>query len=173
MVKTSIIKFTIYFLLAFVLQNKLAYALPDDEKAPFELHSETADINQSTRTGVYTGNIEFDQGTSHIRAWKSIIKTDENNKLIKAIISGNKEKQAHFWTMIDKTKPMLHAYADKIYYYPNTRIIKLKGNAKVLQDNNSLTADIILYNVASNHVTTENNHKNRTTIIFHPKERTI
>jgi lipopolysaccharide export system protein LptA len=147
----------------------LSYALQEDNQEPLELHANTADISQKSHVGTYVGEVEFDQGTTHIRAKKAITKTNDKNQLTEAIIMGDSQNQAHYWALISKDKQELHAYADTIYYFPNTHTIKLEGNAKIEQGNNSFSAPVITYNTIDQHVTSSGKGERRTIIIFHPK----
>lgn len=157
---------TIYF-------GNSAYALESDSQEPLELKASSADINQSEHKGTYTNGIEFDQGTTHIRADRAITQTDANNKLTVAIIYGDKNNQAHYWSQMEKDKPNLHAYADTIKYYPDKKIIKLIGNAKIKQGENLFTAPKISYDIEKRHIISNKmaNNSQKTVIIFHPPRK--
>lgn len=156
-----------------IITSNLSYAFNMDSKQPMELRANSADINQGQHLGTYEGEVEFDQGNTHIRASRAVTKTDEHNKLIEAIIYGNKKSPAHYWSQINKDKPAVHAYADTIKYKPNTNIIELIGNAHVEQDGNIFAAPHITYNIDKQHVVsgTTKTDKQRTLIIFHPPPR--
>ena len=53
-----------------------------------------------------------------------------------------------------KKKPPLHAYADRICYCPDDFQIILEGHARVIQENNQITATTICYNTKTQRVTT-------------------
>ena len=156
-----------------ILCNKASFALETDTQQPLELKANSADINQSSHIGTYTDGIEFDQGTTHIRADKAITKTDANNKLTEAVIYGNKSSQAHYWSQMEKDKPELHAYADIIKYYPEKKVIKLIGHSRIKQGENSFTAPKITYNIDKRHIVSSSmaNQKQKTVIIFHPTRK--
>jgi len=86
-----------------------------------------------------------------------------------AIIYGNHIKPVHYWTSIATDKPMLHAYADKLYYNHLKQAIKLAGHATVIQGDHILHAPIINYDIRTQHVHTEAAANTRTTIVLHPK----
>ncbi|MDP3704547.1 MAG: lipopolysaccharide transport periplasmic protein LptA [Legionellaceae bacterium] len=148
--------------------NAPSFALPEDSQAVLEMHAGSADINQETHRGIFIGNVELDQGTTHIRAVKAITESNAKNQLTKAIIRGDTEHQAHYSVLVALDKPLLHAYADTIYYYPGKHTIKLIGHAHVEQGNNSFSAPIICYDTLHQHVTSEQKDNERTLIIFHP-----
>lgn len=168
----KIFKILACILLTFFIGNA-AFALEADNQEPLELKASSADINQSEHQGTYTNGIEFDQGTTHIRADRAITKTDKNNKLTQAVIYGNKNTQAHYWTQMEKSKPDLHAYADIIEYYPDKKIIKLIGNAKVKQGENLFTAPKISYDIEKRHIISGKmaNNPGKTVIVFYPPRK--
>ena len=105
------------------------FALPEDKQQVMQLRADSADLNHQTHRGLYSGDVQLDQGSTHIRAAEAITEGNLKNQLIKAIIRGNKEAQAHYWTLTSKDKPAIHAYADTIFYYPQKHVIELIGNA--------------------------------------------
>lgn len=153
-------------------QINLAFALPEDSKAVLEMHAGSADLNQETHRGVYLDQVELDQGTTHIRANKALTEANTKNQLTKAVIEGDNQQQAHYWVLVALDKPIVHAYADKIIYYPQDHRIELIGHAKVEQGDNSFTAPFIAYDTLHQHVTSKANDNERTTIIYHPEKKT-
>ncbi len=151
----------------FALLTKIGFALPNDREQVIQVQANSADINQQTHRGIYIGDVQLDQGTTHVRAAQATTEGNEKNQLIKAIIQGNKETQAHFWSLTEVDKPPMHAYADTIYYYPEQHSIELVGNARVVQGKNSFAAPIINYDTLHQHVVSKNDGKARTMIIMH------
>ncbi len=166
--KTVKPKFLSFLLLTFLSCN--SYALPDDRQEVMQLNADSADLSQEAHKGVYTGNVELDQGSTHVRAAVAITEGNEKNQLVKAIAKGNKNEQAHYWSIPEKDKPEIHAYADTIYYFPERHLIELVGNAKIEQGENSFMAPKISYDTEKQHVITEKQGDARTTIIFHPEK---
>ncbi|WP_019217309.1 lipopolysaccharide transport periplasmic protein LptA [Legionella tunisiensis] len=157
-----------FVLLILILASNLSLAMPDDREKLVELSADSADLNQQTHRGEYVGEVQFDQGTTHLRAAKAITEGDKYNKLIFAVAEGNDKGQAHYWTQTAIDKPLLHAYADIIRYYPNRHLIELIGNARVSQGDNSFAAPKISYDTLKQHVVSKSDGKTRTTIIIHP-----
>ncbi|WP_174224086.1 lipopolysaccharide transport periplasmic protein LptA [Legionella beliardensis] len=143
------------------------FALDTDKNVTAQLAADTADLNQQAHQGTYIGNVQFDQGTTHLRATKAITKVNQHNKLTFAQALGTDKEPAHFWTQTDANKPPLHAYALKINYYPERHLIVLIGNARIEQGEDSLSAPKITYNTEKKHVISQGDNKMRTTIIFH------
>lgn len=161
----------IFFLLLFFFGTHACFALSDDRLQITHLHAGSADLDQQSHRGVYIGDVQLDQGTTHIRAARAMTEGNSKNQLIKAVIKGNKEAQAHYWTLTASDKPPLHAYADTINYYPERHTIELIGNARIEQGSDSFTAPKISYDTLHQHVISNDDGKNRTTIIIHPKSK--
>ncbi len=143
------------------------FALPSDKDQVMHMVADSADLNQQSHRGIYIGNVEFNQGTSNLRADRAITEGNNQNKLALAIATGTAKQQAHYWTETGPDKPPFHAFADTIKYYPLTHIIELIGNAHIEQGQNSLSAATITYNIQDQHLVSTSQGKTRTTIIFY------
>ena len=150
--------------------NTAPFALPNDRDQILQLRADSADINQQTHKGIYLGDVQLDQGSTHIRAHEAITTGNEKNQLTLAVIKGNKSAQAHYWTIPAADKPPMHAYADTINYYAERHLIELIGNARVEQGGNSFSAPEITYDTEAQHVVSKASGTARTTIIFHPEK---
>lgn len=159
-----------FILVTLLLMSNFASALSTDRKQVLQMRAGSADLNQQTHQGIYIGDVQLDQGTTHIRAVEAITTGNEKNQLILAVIKGDKRSQAHYWTLIDENKPPVHAYADIINYYPEKHLIELIGNARVEQGTNSFAAPKISYDTVAQHVIAQPDKGGRTTIIFHPEK---
>lgn len=148
-----------------------AFAMPDDRNQTAQLNANSADLNQQTHCGEYKGDVQFDQGTTHLRAARAITQGNQQNKLTFAAAFGDTKSPAHYWEQIAIDKPLLHAYAHEIRYYPQRHLIELIGSARVVQGNDSFSAPKISYNTLKQHVVTQSDGKQRTIIIFHPEKK--
>ncbi|MGQ3891250.1 lipopolysaccharide transport periplasmic protein LptA [Legionella sp. CNM-4043-24] len=142
----------------------------DDCSKSARLAADSADLNQLTHRGVYLGNVQFDQGTTHLRASKAITEGNAQNKLTFAAAYGSQTEQAHYWEKTAENKPLLHAWANEIRYYPERHLIELIGNARIVQGNDSFSAAEIRYDTEKQHVVANSKGKTRTMIIFHPEK---
>lgn len=148
--------------------SSTVYALPEDNLAVLEMSSGHAMFDQKKHCGTFTNEVALDQGSTHIRAHRIDTETDEKNQLIKALIFGEKATLAHYWTTVSKEKPTFHAYAERIEYHPSEHLIKLIGQARIQQGENSFSAATINYNTETQKVLTANALPNeRALIVFH------
>ena len=145
-------------------------ALPEDAQSIIHMHAGAVDLNQQTHQGIYTGGIALDQGTTHILAEQAKTEGNAEHRFTKAIIEGNQKAQAHYWTLVSKDKPVMHAFADKIIYYPLKHEISLIGHAHVQQGPHSFNAPVIHYNLNTQHVLSKPAIGEQTTIIFQPDQ---
>lgn len=157
--------------LLFLLSSKFCFALPEDRQKQLVLSADSADLNQQSHHGVFIGNVQLDQGSTHLRASSARTEGDKLNKLVLAEAKGDDKEQAHFWILTELNKPPLHAFADTIQYFPERNIVELIGNARVAQGDNSFSAPKIIYDTLKQHVLSKSDGKTRTTIILHPGKK--
>lgn len=157
------------WLIVLLFQAPQLFALPDDRLQVVHVQANGADINQQTHEGIYDGDVALDQGSTHVRAAHARTIGDDKNKLILAIIKGNKTTQAHCWTQTQADKPPLHAFADTIKYYPQRHLVELIGHARVEQGRHSFSAPFIRYDTLAQHVISQSKGSERTTILFYPE----
>lgn len=168
---TKRLKLILSLVTALICVANTAQAMPEDRDKQLELSADTADLNQQTHRGEFLGNVQLDQGTTHLTANKAITEGSAQNKLVAAVAIGDAQSQAHYWTQTAVDKPLLHAYADTIRYYPDKHLIELVGNARVEQGKNSFIAPKITYDTLKQHVLSSNDGNTRTTIILHPEKK--
>ena len=169
-IKAKQVGLNISWLLLLLFISTYSFALPEDREQVLHLSADTADLNQEKHQGIYIGDVQLDQGSTHVRAAHAITEGNNQNQLVKALAKGNAKAQAHYWALTAIDKPPIHAYADNIYYYPARHLIELIGNARVEQGENIFSAPTIRYDTLHQHVITKSNGKERTTIIIHPEK---
>ena len=158
-------------ILCLTLFSHTLFALPSDREQVAQLAANNAELNQQTHSSHYHGDVRFSQGTTQLQAAKVNTLGDEKNKITFAVAFGNQTAQAHYAEQIAENKPLLHAYADEIRYYPLTHIIELIGHAKVMQGDDSFSAPMIRYDTIKQHVISTNKGLERTVIILHPDKK--
>lgn len=158
-------------ILIFVCLSQQTMALPEDAQKVMHIQAGSAELSQQNHLGTYINGVSLDQGSTHIRAAKAITQGNASNQLVKAIIEGDLHTQAHYWGLVAQDKPMLHAYADKIIYYPLTQEVELIGHARIEQGKHAFTAPVIQYNLKTQHVSTKQLPGEQTTITIHPEPK--
>lgn len=168
--KRIMVKWRAFFIV--LLATHQSVALPSDKNQPIQVHAGTADMNQQTHKGIYKNQVDLIQGTTRIEAYEAITVGDDKNQLELAIIKGAKDKQAHYQTMTQNDKPVLHAYANTMKYYPKRHVIELIGNACIQQGSNQFKAAKITLNIQTHHIVSQSDTTQQTTITFYPEKRT-
>ena len=156
--------------LSLLFSISIVQALPDDKNKTAELLSDYADLNQSEHHAEFIGNVVFTQGSSKLFALRVSTDSTEDNKIKQVIAYGDNKNPAHFLTRTQPDKPVMHAYARTIYYYPTRHRIDLTGNARVIQGNNVLTADKIRYDTEKQRVLSRSDSNQRVTILINPEK---
>ncbi len=157
--------------LLLIFSPALAFALPSDRQQIAHLAADRVDLNQLTHSGTYHGNVQFEQGTTHLSAHKVMTQGDKNNRLIYAQAQGLPTVLVHYSEKTSPKKPLLHAYAQVIHYYPQRNVIKLIGQARIVQGSNSFSAPTIIYDTVKQHVVSESQGTKRTKIIIYPGKK--
>ena len=170
-IDNSLLRLTSFLFIMLWLTSIHVFALPEDQHKMLTLSANHADINQETHRGEFIGHVILDQGSTHLRAVKAYTDTNQQNKLIAATAYGDSQQLVHYWTQPGLNKPIMHAYADIIHYYPDRHLIELIGHARVVQGDNSFAAAKITYDTLAQHVISQSDGNTRTVIIFHPEKK--
>lgn len=132
--------------------------------APVQITAGMASLDQSSHEHILSDDVTLDDTQQHLRAASVRLKTNADNALVFAIAKGDKTQRAHLWST--EKNPTVHAYADEIEYHPNEHRVILTGHACLSQGQNSFSAPKIIYNTATQHVLSQKEGKERTTIIL-------
>lgn len=114
-------------------------ATTDDRTQAIDLAADNATINQNTGTAIYTGNVKITQGSMQIRAARVEI-SQRGNGSIRAVISG---QPARFQQRLKIDEPLVNATATRIIYDSDTKVVKLRGNAELERDGDTIRSDEI------------------------------
>lgn len=168
MIAKNILKlflFSLLFITVFSFEN--SFALPSDKNQPIHVVTGSALWNGNANTTTLINNVVIIQGTTKITADKLVLYADKNNKVIKAVATG---ELATYSTITDPAKPRLNAIAETIEYYPPAGQVNLIGKAKVTQGQNSMTAPTIQYNLNKQLVNMPPTNQGKVTIVVMPQQ---
>lgn len=151
-----------------------ASALPQDWQQQLVIESDTAEFDRKSGIVVYRGNVELLQGTLKINA-DSILLIFNGNTLEQAVAEG---KPAHYQQQVNPDKPVTQATAQRIEYFAGKRELKFRGQARLTQENNEFSGELIRYDVMSETVyatgsdghnpSGDNSKKQRIKVIIQP-----
>jgi lipopolysaccharide export system protein LptA len=154
---------TLFLIMSAVLLPAFAAALPSDGNQPMNISSEKTDVNYATSVAINTGNVVVDQGTSHASGDEMTTYRDSvTHKIKETILKGN---LAHYNTVVEADKPPLNTSAKVITYFPEKQYVVLDGDAVATRGADSVTADKIIYNMATKKMTAESTDASKQTHI--------
>jgi lipopolysaccharide export system protein LptA len=161
-----------WLLLMMIFYSGATLALDSDRLAVMHVTSDSATYDRNQHTITYEGNVQIEQGTSHLDGDKVVVyQTPTNtNKIQQLIAYGN---PAHYNTIPQDGKSRLYIEATKITYSPIKRTLLLEGNGKVTQDGNIFSGPHIWYDMINGVVhSLAVPGKQRTEMIIQPQEST-
>lgn len=130
------------FLAIFCL-NSYVHALPEDFEQEAIVLADAAEFDRKQGVVIYTGNVEFTQGTLRIDSDRlTVYGTDD--QMEKVIAQGS---PAHYQQQIKANGPLTYAEALTIEYYANTQQAVLIGQAKIRQEGNQMSGEHIYYDM--------------------------
>ena len=126
-----------------------ASALPTDRDQPVRIESDRAEFDERRRTAIYEGNVVITQGSLRLEGDRVTMHLGEDYDLVKLVADG---KTARFQQQPEPGRPLQRATANRIEYDLVQSTMLLVGNASVAQGDYTMTADRILYDVASSSI---------------------
>lgn len=120
-----------------------ASAIDPGSKAPIEIESDQATLDDISGVSTYTGKVIVSQGLTSLQAdYISVVSQDRKISSITA--TGN---PAHFSQQTDKLSATTHGYGKEITYSTQDETLIFKGDAKLIQADNSFSGETIEYDV--------------------------
>lgn len=161
------------FIVIVLLASRLtaAEALDSDKYEDMHIISNTATYDRDQSVIIYEGNVQANQGSSHLDGHKIVLyqMPNDKNKIEKIIAYG---KPAHYNTLPNPHKARLYVEALTITYDPNKKTVLLEENALVNQDGNVFSGPHIWYDMANGVVHSLTNSRNeRTEMIIQPQKQ--
>ena len=120
-----------------------ALAIDPNSKAPIEIESDQATLDDKTGSSTYSGNVIITQGLSRLEAEFITVKSAER-KISSISATGS---PAHFVQQTEIDDVSTHGYGNAITYRTDNGSLTFKGNARLLQAENSFSGEVIEYDV--------------------------
>lgn len=131
------------FALTLLLTPILAFGIDPNSKEPIEIESDSATLDDRTGSSTYTGNVIISQGESQLEA-DYIIVSSKDRKISAILATGT---PAHFVQQNDAKGASTHGYGNSISYSTELESLTFKGNARLIQAENSFSGEEIEYDV--------------------------
>jgi lipopolysaccharide export system protein LptA len=132
-------RFKGHLLLALALLAPGIPALESDQQQPIELSADFADIDESKGVSIYKGNVDFRQGSIRLQA-DIVTVHHEGRRPSKMIAEGGPVRFSQ-----DTESGPVKGSAKRAEYEVNTENLVLIGDAVVVQNNDTMRSDRILY----------------------------
>ena len=119
------------------------FAIDPNSKAPIEIESDQATLDDKSGSSTYSGNVIISQGLSRLEA-EFITVNSAERKITSISATGS---PAHFVQQTELDGVSTHGYGDAITYLTDNGSITFKGNARLIQAENSFSGEEIEYDV--------------------------
>ena len=126
-------------LMMLILASQAGLALESDKEQPIELAADSVDIDESKGMSIYRVNVDLRQGSMHLQA--DVVTVYQNKrKPTKIIAEGRPVK---FQQQSDKG--LVKGRAKRAEYEVDSENLVMIGDAVLLQGNDSMRSDRIVY----------------------------
>jgi lipopolysaccharide export system protein LptA len=132
------------YIIAFTLFYPFcALAIDPNSTAPIEIESDQATLDDKTGLSTYTGNVIISQAQTRLEA-DFIMVSSKDRKITSIKATGS---PAHFVQLNDIQNTSTHGYGNTISYSTELESLTFTGEARLLQDENSFSGEVIEYDV--------------------------
>lgn len=139
-----------------------------DDREPIKVYARTIELDDRTGTAIYRGDVSMKDGTLSIKADTVKVRMD-NGDIETFSALGKPVTIIHRPTDTDEE---MHATADRLMYYVNSRKLDLFGNVTLRQGRSELRCPELHYDLeARRFVAKGNNPQQRCYIFLEPRKR--
>lgn len=139
-------------------------ALPEDADKPITIRADEGQLDQVSRTGTYTGDVQVDQGTLRIKA-DSMTVVYKDQKVTRITFHG---KPATYQQQLNADEEMVYADASTIIYHTQHERLQLQGEASLTQQGNELHGQRIDYDIVAGRVAAESGSDGPIRMVLEP-----
>ncbi len=129
----------------------LLLALPEDAEQPIHIRADNAEIDNKANRVVYRGSVQVDQGTLRVTADEMTVEI-ENEQVIRIVATG---EPARYKQQLNAEDEIVNANASTIIYHTQDERVDLEGDAFLEQAGNTVTGDIIHYDIVAGRIDAE------------------
>jgi lipopolysaccharide export system protein LptA len=143
------------------------FSYAEDTKQAINITSDNAEFDDKTGTAIYRGNVIATQGSRYLESDILTIYRGKDNKINFMTASG---KPANIKAQPKTDKSPGYGQADTIKYYPETDKALLIGNAKLMQDNDTISGEYLIYYFKQEFLQSMPQKNKRTKVVLYPTE---
>lgn len=153
-----------------ILFSLSCLALPQDKNEIIHFSAGVIEWDQLEHLGRFSHKVSFKQGTTQLFASNGFTQGDTNNQFQKITLYGSKNQQAHFLTLPKPKEQMVHAYADKMVYLPQKKLIQLYDHVYVTQGRFHFRAPYLQYDLEKKKLISKSSNQELTNILIDPEK---
>lgn len=166
----------ISLILIFCSYSQVSYALSTDKDKPLIIEADSVEIDDKRGITVYRGDVDVKQGSMHVTGTTLVIERVDGEVTTVTVV-GN---PAHYSQRPDDKPDDVVATARKLQVYPKRDLVRLERGAKIIQEGNIFTGNIIEYDNKNNIIKAKGNigttdtgkkSKGRIHMIIQPKNK--
>lgn len=147
MTRAKLLPMKYWLVLSLIAIPTMGFALTSDREKPIHVQADSATVDDESGTSIYRGNVIIDQGTLQITADEVEVLT-ANSEVIQVIASANPGgKLAHYEQQPDDSPEKVFADAKKITYLIQEDRLHLSGDARLKQEDDLFTGQILHYDI--------------------------
>ncbi|MCO1333723.1 lipopolysaccharide transport periplasmic protein LptA [Microbulbifer sp. OS29] len=144
-----------------------AQALPGDRTQKISVGSDSMSADRANNLVVYNDNVVITQGSLQIRADRVEVYFTASDEISRVVAVG---RPAHFQQKILESQNPVKARAERIEYVISSEELQLTGQAFIDRDGNTLTAEKIDYDLATEQMSARSQPGNgRVEMIWKPE----
>lgn len=125
--------------LLLALMSATASALESDREQPIELAADSVDIDEGKGLSIYKGDVDLRQGTIHLRA--DVVTVHQNGRKPSKIVAQGRPVRFEQHA----SKGPVKGEAQRMEYEVGSENLILTGDAVLVQGNDSMRSDRIVY----------------------------
>ncbi|ODC02670.1 lipopolysaccharide transport periplasmic protein LptA [Terasakiispira papahanaumokuakeensis] len=145
-----------------------SWALPADRQAPIEVQADNMTWTQNNQTAIYQGSVDIQQGELHLTSEQLTLTRNSQGKLDTLEATGDKPL-AYFRDLPSPNKPPVEAWANIIHYDTAAGLIRLEGNARLTQGEDTIEGHKLTYDLSTQDIRAEQGQaQERVKIILTP-----
>jgi lipopolysaccharide export system protein LptA len=129
-----------------------ANALESDASAPIEIAADQLEIDDRQGTAVYTGGVDMQQGSMHLKAARVDIQRADNGQVGQVTAKGGGSERAYLEQKPGADQELVKGWGDTVVYHAAERRVELIGNAELHQGGDTFDGAYVEYYLDSRRV---------------------
>ena len=148
--------------------SPVSLALTGDKDRPLQIEADRAEFDENKGMSVYTGNVKLVQGSMQVTGDRMVIYLADGRP-DRVLTFG---QPARYRQKQDNSPDEVHASARELERLVSKDLLKMRGNAIVIQGDDRFSGEQIDYDIAHDTVRASGSGGGRVKMVLQPKSRT-